>query len=175
MVALKKILVAIDRSPQAMVVLEQALELAQKEESQLLLFHSLSWDAQADWTPFIGTLADMDLYGTFHHIQQQHLKEELETVQSWLQSCCQQAQSQNIPSKFKCKIGDPGLRICEVAQNWDADLIILGRRGHRGLSEIVLGSVSNYVVHHAPCSVLVVQGVTLQNADISAASTQVKS
>ncbi len=38
-----------------------------------------------------------------------------------------------------------------------ADLIVLGRRGRTGLAEALLGSVSNYVLHHAPCSVLVVQ------------------
>lgn len=47
--------------------------------------------------------------------------------------------------------------ICELARNWNADLIILGRRGRTGLSELLLGSVSNYVLHHAPCSVLTVQ------------------
>jgi nucleotide-binding universal stress UspA family protein len=30
----------------------------------------------------------------------------------------------------------------------------MGRRGRTGLSELFLGSVSNYVTHHAPCSVL---------------------
>ncbi|RMG10302.1 MAG: universal stress protein, partial [Cyanobacteria bacterium J055] len=37
-------------------------------------------------------------------------------------------------------------------------LIIVGRRGRQGIEEAVLGSVSNYVVHHAPCSVLAIQG-----------------
>ncbi|NEO28803.1 MAG: universal stress protein, partial [Kamptonema sp. SIO4C4] len=35
--------------------------------------------------------------------------------------------------------------------------VIIGRRGRVGLSEILLGSVSNYVLHHAPCAVMVVQ------------------
>ena len=47
--------------------------------------------------------------------------------------------------------------ICNAAISWQADLIIMGRRGRTGLSELFLGSVSNYVLHHAPCAVLVVQ------------------
>ena len=44
-----------------------------------------------------------------------------------------------------------------LAKDWNADLIIMGRRGLTGLSEMFLGSVSNYVVHHASCSVLLIQ------------------
>ncbi len=44
-----------------------------------------------------------------------------------------------------------------MARNCGADVIVMGRRGHSGLSELILGSVSNYVLHHAPCSVLIVQ------------------
>ena len=61
----------------------------------------------------------------------------------------------------------------ESSQNWEADLIVIGRRGHQGLSEILLGSVSNYVVHHAPCSVLVVQGVTIEKVNPPATVTPV--
>jgi nucleotide-binding universal stress UspA family protein len=49
-----------------------------------------------------------------------------------------------------------------VARTWNADLIVIGRRGLRGLAEMFLGSVSNHVIHHAHCSVLVVQGIATQ-------------
>ncbi|HEY9666002.1 MAG TPA: universal stress protein [Coleofasciculaceae cyanobacterium] len=157
----KKILVALDRSPQSELVFTQALEIAQEGESRLLLFHGLSWDTDGQWTPYIGTIADVDIYGTFHRLQRERLQQEIENVHSWLKIYCQQAQSKNIPTEFDCRVGGSGSKICEAASNWGADLIVLGRRGHKGLSEILLGSVSNYTVHHAPCSVLIVQGVKL--------------
>jgi glycosyltransferase involved in cell wall biosynthesis len=43
--------------------------------------------------------------------------------------------------------------------NWDADLVVMGRRGLSGIKEMFLGSVSNYIIHHVPCSVLIVQGI----------------
>jgi len=46
--------------------------------------------------------------------------------------------------------------ICELAIDWNADLIMMGRRGRSGIAEFFLGSVSNYVLHHAPCSVQIV-------------------
>ncbi|MEA5469202.1 universal stress protein [Spirulina sp. 06S082] len=45
-----------------------------------------------------------------------------------------------------------------MVKSWQADLIAIGRCGHSGLTELFLGSVSNYVLYHAFCSVLIVQG-----------------
>lgn len=52
--------------------------------------------------------------------------------------------------------GAPDQQIIEKAKEWDADLIVVGSHG-RGFWGRLLGSVSNGVVHHAPCSVLVVR------------------
>ncbi|HEY9604163.1 MAG TPA: universal stress protein [Allocoleopsis sp.] len=168
----KKILVAIDRSPQAPVVFEQALELAQNDESRLKVLYCLSLDTEAKSAPAIGTLADVDLYGTFHRVQRERLHLEIEKAKSWLEFYCQQATLRAIPTEYDCKVGQPNEKICEVARTWGADLIVLGRRGYKGISEIVLGSVSNYVLHHASCSVFVVQGVVEQTVDRPAATTQ---
>ncbi len=44
-----------------------------------------------------------------------------------------------------------------MARAWSADLILVGSRGLKGLKEMFLGSVGNYVTHHAPCSALIVR------------------
>lgn len=51
--------------------------------------------------------------------------------------------------------GDPGVAICRHAEEIGAAVIVLGTRGHGGLRRAVLGSVSDYVVRHATCPVLV--------------------
>lgn len=52
---------------------------------------------------------------------------------------------------------DPKSKIIDVAAEWDADLIVLGSHGRSGLSRFLMGSVSEAVVRHAPCSVEVVR------------------
>jgi nucleotide-binding universal stress UspA family protein len=53
--------------------------------------------------------------------------------------------------------GKPEKEIVEEAENWGADLIIMGSHGYGFWRRSLLGSVSESVVHHAPCSVLVVK------------------
>lgn len=52
-------------------------------------------------------------------------------------------------------VGDAGTAICDAAEAERADVIVMGSRGRGGLRRAVLGSVSDHVVRHAPCSVLV--------------------
>lgn len=54
-------------------------------------------------------------------------------------------------------IGSPESRIVECAEDFGADLIIVGSHGYNRWERLLLGSVSDSVVHHAPCSVLVVR------------------
>lgn len=52
-------------------------------------------------------------------------------------------------------MGSPGSAICSFAKDVDASVIVLGSRGHGGIKRAVLGSVSDHVVRHAPCAVLI--------------------
>jgi len=54
-------------------------------------------------------------------------------------------------------MGSPGRAIVEEADSWGADLIVVGSHGYGLWKRALLGSVSNSVVHHANCSVLVVR------------------
>lgn len=61
--------------------------------------------------------------------------------------------------KFNGEIiqGSPGQEIVEKAEQWGADLIVMGSRGLGVWNRLLLGSVSNAVVHHAKCSVEIVR------------------
>jgi nucleotide-binding universal stress UspA family protein len=50
---------------------------------------------------------------------------------------------------------EPGSAIVVEAKRWNADMIIVGSHGHWFLGRMLLGSVSDFVVHHAGCSVLI--------------------
>jgi nucleotide-binding universal stress UspA family protein len=53
--------------------------------------------------------------------------------------------------------GSPESRIVETAEEIKADIIVVGSHGYNSWERLLLGSVSDSVVHHAPCSVLVVR------------------
>jgi nucleotide-binding universal stress UspA family protein len=53
--------------------------------------------------------------------------------------------------------GNPARAVVEEAQNWGADLIVVGSHGYGFWGRIVIGSVSHAVINHAPCSVLIVR------------------
>lgn len=54
--------------------------------------------------------------------------------------------------------GRPDYEVVACAKQWGADLLVLGTHGRTGLGRVLLGSVAEHVVRHAPCSVLVVRG-----------------
>ncbi len=64
-------------------------------------------------------------------------------------------ENQGVPWVRRVVEGSPPETICRVANELGSDLIVVGSRGLGALARVVLGSVSGYVVHHAPCPVLV--------------------
>jgi nucleotide-binding universal stress UspA family protein len=53
--------------------------------------------------------------------------------------------------------GDPRKEVVHEAEEWHADLIVLGSHGRTGVERLLMGSVSEGVMRHAPCSVEVVR------------------
>jgi nucleotide-binding universal stress UspA family protein len=156
----KKILIALDYQEPISAVFNQALDIAKAHNSAIKLFYCRTGEISgvADlpiYPGFIGygSLYDQDMLT----LEQNLIEESAARIHAWLDGFVQEATQQGLLAEFDDGFGEPGRQICLVAQEWDADLIVMGRRGHRGFSEWLLGSVSNYVIHHASCSVLVVQ------------------
>lgn len=63
----------------------------------------------------------------------------------------------NLNMVTKLERGNAARVIVEVAEEWKADVIIVGTHGHGFWERNLLGSVSDSVVHHAHCTVLVVR------------------
>ena len=62
-----------------------------------------------------------------------------------------------VPVEQLIEEGDPADTICRVAERLGVGAIVVGSHGRTGLRRLFLGSVSEHVVRHAPCPVLVVR------------------
>ncbi len=153
---LNKILVAIDNSTRGRSVFNTAISLAKTMDASLMLLHVLS-EEDPDY-PVLPTYAYYSvLKGIDSNMLQEKFAEYEENEIKFLQNLTQKAIDQGIRAECIQLSGIPGWEICELANTWSADLIVVGSRGLRGLKEMFLGSVSNYVTHHSPCSVFIVR------------------
>jgi nucleotide-binding universal stress UspA family protein len=147
-----KILVALDDSELSEKVLAQAIEFAQANKSEMTIAHVLSMlDEIYPGTPYVGMPQT-----AWESYQKKWIDRENTTSQR-LHLAEQQAVAAGLSTKCELSYGDPGKTICALAQTSKTDLIIVGRRGLNGLNELLTGSTSSYILHHAPCDVLTIQ------------------
>ncbi len=156
----QKILVAVDYEDLTPEVFDTALRIAKAYNSEIRVFYSL----QRPLIPYSNTFVYGHLggYGGTYSPEmmevEQQLNEEVQAeLQAWLNGFVKRSIAEGITATADYRIGEPGQEICQTAKEWEADLIVIGRHARGGISELLLGSVSNYVIHHATCSVLVVK------------------
>ena len=163
-----KILVAIDRSPTNEIVFQEALSLAKASSANLVLLHVLSGEEEG--SPIMShysidypTMGDhyVHLSPEISHMANEQYRKQWQEFEAEglniLRALAHKAIAAGVPTEFNQITGHPSSTICNFASSCHGDMIVIGRRGYSGLKEMFLGSVSNYVVHHAPCSVLLVQ------------------
>ncbi|MGI0484663.1 universal stress protein [Pantanalinema rosaneae CENA516] len=154
----QKILVAIDQSEVSQQAFDEAIALAKATHANLMLVYVLSPLGQEYTSPVFPS--DPSYPGLQAEAMRVHLQ-QWETLEKqgleFLKSRADRAIAAGVATEFTQSLGEPGQAICELARIWGAHLIVIGRRGYSGLTELLLSSVSNHVAHHAPCSVLIVQ------------------
>jgi nucleotide-binding universal stress UspA family protein len=135
-----RILVAIDGSKSAKKAFEKSIYLAQKCDSKLDLVHVISCELGGDSATTFELIDD--------------LKTKAEKM---LDEYKIQATKSNVPIEITVTQGDPAQVIIELAKTKRYDLIIMGTRGKSAFQELLIGSVSQKVMHHASCPVMVVR------------------
>jgi nucleotide-binding universal stress UspA family protein len=159
MSSFNKILIAVDRSPASEDVFVKAVELAKCLQAKLVLLSAIAPDYNVSYLnppiyPGGETISITEsAIKLYLESQEQECKDSLE----FLNELAHRAKAANLVVEINQQIGNPARSICDVATTLSVDLIVVGRRGYSGLNELWMSSVSNYVLHHAPCSVLVIQ------------------
>jgi nucleotide-binding universal stress UspA family protein len=80
-----------------------------------------------------------------------------EDVNNTLAGAAQGLQDAGVEVETHAREGDPADAILDVAEEENADLIVVGNKGMTGAKRFLLGSVPNKVSHHAPCSVMIIR------------------
>ncbi|WP_310483252.1 universal stress protein [Chamaesiphon sp. VAR_48_metabat_403] len=157
---LQKILVAIGDLPDSEQIFTAGLALAQKLDAELLLLHVLNplvpHGLSTVGSPLVGGILPMINEVEIDRYTKAWKEYERLGIER-LQAYAERAKEVNVKAEILQNYGDSGPLICEAAKNWSAGVILMGRNQKSMLSEVFLGSTSNYVLHHAACSVMVIQ------------------
>ena len=145
----KKILVATDGSDPAKHAVEYAAKTAEKWGADLLLL-TVTPPPPVNFTTVGGFSADYSL--DYDKYLMSHYVGVLEDAKKSLKE-----KHTELDITTQIKKGHPARKIVEVSETDNVDLIVIGSRGHGGLSGWFLGSVSNYVVNHCTKPILVVK------------------
>lgn len=86
-----------------------------------------------------------------------YLEEDRQRVEKSLATIRLLFDGANVDIEETITKGHAGETICRLARADQFDLIVLGAKGHSAVSRMLLGSTSDYVATHAPCSVLIVR------------------
>jgi nucleotide-binding universal stress UspA family protein len=104
----------------------------------------------------VGTELPVGLPAYYQELADQ-AKKDAETIAENSWNAIQQKLPIGIDVSTEVRMGNPPQVIIEIAERWNADLIVVGSHGRGFWNRSLLGSVSDAVVHHAKCSVLVVR------------------
>ncbi len=136
---IKKVLVLTDGSQNSRSALRYAVEICRNFGASL---HLLS------------VIEDMPSYATLE-VGSEFISKVQEAIKSEVVSCAGYCETSGITCDGEIRHGVPYEEIINYAKEIDVDLIVMATHGHSGLSHILLGSVAEKVMRHAPCPVMV--------------------
>lgn len=152
------LLVAIDDSDVSRKALTAAKDLASALDARLIIAHVLdSHDVNRPQPPH--TYSTPDTIRVDKSIRKKYEREWANYIsyyESLLKQEADEAITAGIEADYALPQGSAGSTLCELARTSNVSLMVIGSHQRRGVAEMMLGSTSNYITHHAPCSVLVV-------------------
>jgi nucleotide-binding universal stress UspA family protein len=107
--------------------------------------------------PYLPTTDTWSLPDSFYARTEEAAKEQAQTAVRDAEKRIRERHGATLEIINKIIAGHTVSTILDEAESWDADLIVLGSHGYRGLKRFLLGSVSNAVASHASCSVEIVR------------------
>ena len=144
MTPVRVILVGMDFSPHSEAALDRAVDFARAFGARIHLLHSYAVPVRGVM-PYDFTVPD----GVWDGIRK--------AAETKLEEYRQEVVSAGVEASSEVSTELPSEAILAAADEIDADLIVMGTRGHTGLKHVLLGSVAERTIRLAPCSVLTVK------------------
>ena len=140
----RTLLTAVDFSAASDAALDVAVALARSFGASLHVVHSFELPIPAV-SPYEVAIPDA------------YLEEARGAAARRLSEAVARARAQGVEAQSHLAEGSPSSAIVRTAEELGADLVVMGTHGHTGLKHLVLGSVAERTLRHAPCSVLTVK------------------
>ncbi len=142
-----KILLATDGSEEADLAARTAVDVAEKTSSELQVVHVAYLLPMSSEASYMAFRLYREAYEGLKQEAQELLDEQLRKIKAAGGSVAQ----------AQLRIGEPDKEIVALGDEIGAGLIVMGSRGLGGIRRALMGSVSDSVVRHAHCPVLVVR------------------
>lgn len=140
----KTICCAVDFSEPSWIAMEHAADLAGRLRAGLTLVHVRAPPAAAASDVLVASRGVLEL--------EAHRAEE--TLEVWRADAESRAA---VPVRARLLLGDPARELARFVAGEGCDLLVVGTHGRTGLTRLLLGSVAERAVRHAPVPVLVVR------------------
>ncbi len=142
-----KVLLAIDGSPGSLAAVAEVARRPWPADSEFRVILAEP--------PCIPSIAGFVSKGAFDEIIKAEQGEALKHLQQAVATLAESRVAGRVSSALV--EGSPKDVIIAAAEEWEADLIVLGSHGYGPIRRFFLGSISNYIANNAPCSVEIVR------------------
>ena len=156
---MKKVLIALDYDPVAQKIAESGYALAKSMNAQVVLLHVVSdaaYYSSLNYSPMMG----FDSFNGFDILQTGAVDELRKAAIVYLNKSKEHLNDDTIETIIK--EGDFGDAIMDAAIEINADIIVMGSHGRRGLDKILLGSVAEKVLHHTTIPLFIIPTKNLE-------------
>jgi len=142
-----RILVAIDDSRFSQAAIETVIEQARPQDTDVRILHVVE-------SPPLLVAREM---GGYDLALETALESQKQNAEALVLKAAELLRARDLKVVATLEVGDPKSKILDVAEEWRADLIVVGSHGRRGFERFLMGSVSDAVARHAKCSVQIVR------------------
>lgn len=146
-----RVLLAVDGSACSDAAVQAVLNRFQPEKTDVRIINAVEWMREMPlcFQYASGPTAGHDVVDSRH--------KSFERARELVERVAAELEFKGFHPSVSTPDADPRHAIVDAAREWAADLIVIGSHGRKGIDRLLLGSVAESIVRHAPCSVDIVR------------------